>query len=305
MRNYLALLPAGYLLLLPLGMARGEGLAPAPTPPQWGRTVIAINDKATLGGRGGGLWSVATIPTPVVFERTLQALPTGFVTIIRRDIRGDVELSGDLAEAAADYPFSRNLARYVQLALAGAPLQVQESDTVQGILKRTKILHPVSLSEPDAMNKNKNFPEWEGALLQELKQRDLADHLLEINVHLWGIWMGGLKVEQQDDDKKVERFMEGGGNLAALASRKGAQALLGIKTQVIRISDGAVVWQEDISYVTARKTDTSTAELMADGAALFQEKMDCLIQWYARDLSNKLKGEPPAGAFECPALKAF
>jgi len=166
------------------------------------------------------------------------------------------------------------------------------------MLAHVGILYPVTLSDPTSLAKNKNYAQWEAAVVKELKDQDLADSLVVANVFVWGIWAPGGKVEKaKPEDKK------GAGSqaeeLPPLASEQGARVLLGVNTRIINVKNGNTLFEDDATYVPAGKSEFSAEDLLKNHGKFFERELDCVLEWYAKNLKSQLANEARLEEYKC------
>jgi hypothetical protein len=259
-----------------------------------GRTVVAINDRASYQFKGSKSGAVITLTPPVFSERAGAGRepPSPDLMGWLKNLSADLTLSQTLARSVAGYNLPAHLNDRIQMALHSTPAQLQTGETVKAMLTHTSILFPVTLSDPSSLAKNKNYPQWEAAVVKELNDRNLADSLVAVNVFLWGVWTGGAKAEDQSGPSRS-------GKLPAIASQPGARALLGINTRVISAKNGETLFEDETTYVNSGKSELSAEDLMNNHGKLFERDLDCLLDWYAKNLKSKLAHEALLEEYKC------
>jgi hypothetical protein len=259
-----------------------------------GRTVVAINDRASYQFKGSKSGAVITLANPVLSERAWAGPepPSPDLMGWLKNLSADLTLSQSLAASVAGYNLPTDLSRRLQTALHSTPVRLQTGETVKAMLAHTAILFPVILSDPSLLAKNRNYPQWEAAVVYELNDRDLADSLVAVNIFLWGVWTGGAKAEIKSGPGES-------GKPPAIASRPGVRAFLGINTRIISVKSGETLLEEETTYVNSGKSELSAEDLMHNRGKLFERDLDCLLDWYTKNLKHKLANEALLEEYPC------
>ena len=260
-----------------------------------GRTVVAINGRASYQFKGSKSGAVLTLATPVVSERALAGReePSPEIMDWLKNLSADLDRSQALAQSAAGYNLPVQLDYRLQMALYSTPVQLQTGETIKAMLTHLSILYPVTLSDPSSLAKNHNYPQWEAAVVKELNDQNLADSLVAVNVFLWGVWTGGAKPEQKAGPGPPS------GLPAGVVAPGGAKALLGINTRIIAVKGGETLFEDERVYVNSGKSEFSAEDLLKNRGRGFERRLDCLLDWYAKNLKSQLAREALLSEYRC------
>jgi hypothetical protein len=281
----------------------------APPLGQVGRTLIVVNDKASMLTGSTATVRMETTDMPVLFEKTIQVAGGYNYISIWKELHADKTSSAQLAQDCGDYRWGNVFKEAVTKQLAAADVKLVNDPAAQAAVNRARITHPVKFGQPvnisftpkifdELFAGGSQYQQWEQAIVTDLKKAAAADNLLVFNLYLWGIRPGGSKIEDQSGQEAQERYFRTG-DLAGIFSARTAQTIVVMEARLVKVDNGDLLWSREFSYALSDQGMTAD-RLLADHAALFKYMSSCLNDWMAENIRLELSGKPLNDQCNCP-----